>query len=352
MFADEKRETMKKILIILAMGSLLFGCSQAEEEGEKYLLQGVWTARHGEFPTGETWDYPTESGNSFCRIFDGDSMVYKCRLSVTGGSMVVMPLEKCEVTLIDKGRGDVFYLEDGDPYPLTIENDSTITIQMDGVRNTWVRDDRLTQEWGTEMRNLIAGAQQTEVESEARHYVLSAVVRQQESTIHRLVYILLGIVIVLGILAQRVIASQRSKHRLQRQLQQIQEEHDTRPQPVRQAMRKVEEAFFSSEEYAALHKRIANGQHMEEENWNEVEKLLKQVYPGFTNKLRSLYRMSELEYQVCLLIKLHIPPKDIASVLCRDVSTISTVRSRLYQKVFARKGGAKEWDEFILTIES
>ncbi|MBQ9560004.1 MAG: hypothetical protein IJ762_13025 [Bacteroidaceae bacterium] len=53
---------------------------------------------------------------------------------------------------------------------------------------------------------------------------------------------------------------------------------------------------------------------------------------------------------MCLLTKLRIATKDIASTLCRDVSTISTVRSRLYQKVFGRKGGAREWDEFVLSI--
>ena len=60
--------------------------------------------------------------------------------------------------------------------------------------------------------------------------------------------------------------------------------------------------------------------------------------------------MSELEYQTCLLIKLRVAPKDIAAVLMRDVSTISTVRSRLYYKVFGRKGGTREWDEFVYSI--
>ena len=334
------------------MGSLLLGCSKVEKEQKEYLLQGVWTARHGEFPTGETWDYPTESGNSFCRIFDGDSMTYKCRLSVTGGSIVVLPLEKCEVTVINKGRNDILYLEDGDPHPLAIINDSTIVIQSNGVRNTWVRDDKMTREWGAEMRDLIANELDSKGESEVQHYVLSAKVREQKSTIHSLVYIMLGIVVVLMVLAQKVIASQRSKRRLQQQLIQIQEEHEARPQPVRQAMMEVEEAFFASDEYTDLHKRTTNGQHLNEEDWEEVERQLKLVYPGFTSKLRSLYRMSELEYQVCLLIKLRIAPKDIANVLFRDVSTISTVRSRLYQKVFGHKGGAKEWDEFILSIST
>jgi hypothetical protein len=60
--------------------------------------------------------------------------------------------------------------------------------------------------------------------------------------------------------------------------------------------------------------------------------------------------MSELEYQVCQLIKLRVAPSDMAVVLARDASTISTVRSRLYKKVFGRKGGAREWDDFILSI--
>ena len=341
---------MKRILLILSMSSLLLGCSKVENEQEEYILQGVWMARHGEFPTGETWDYSTEEGGIFCRIFDGDSMTYKCRLSVTGGNMVMLPLEKCEVTIINKGGGEILYLEDGDPHPLTIVNDSTITLQMNGVRNTWVRDDKMTQEWGVEMRDFIANATGSGARSDIQYYVLSAKEREQESVIHGLVFVVMGIVVAMLILVQVIISNQRSKRHLQRQLIQIQEEHEARPQPVRQAMREVEEAFFASEEYADLYKRIANGQHMGEENWNEVKKLLKQVYPGFTNKLRSLYRMSELEYQVCLLIKLRIAPKDIANVLFRDVSTISTVRSRLYQKVFGHKGGAKEWDDFILSI--
>ena len=89
---------------------------------------------------------------------------------------------------------------------------------------------------------------------------------------------------------------------------------------------------------------------MKAEEWLSVEQHLKTVYPGFISQLRSLYLMSDLEYHTCLLIKLRIAPKDIAAVLAREMSTISTVRSRLYNKVFGRKGGVKEWDDFILSI--
>ena len=82
----------------------------------------------------------------------------------------------------------------------------------------------------------------------------------------------------------------------------------------------------------------------------QLEQMLKTVYPGFCSQLRGLHTMSSLEFQTCLLIKLRIAPKDIANVLTRDMSTISTVRSRLYKKVFDKKGGAKEWDDFIMSI--
>lgn len=37
-------------------------------------------------------------------------------------------------------------------------------------------------------------------------------------------------------------------------------------------------------------------------------------------------------------------------VLAREANTISSLRKRLYKKVFDREGGAKEWDDFILSI--
>jgi len=146
------------------------------------------------------------------------------------------------------------------------------------------------------------------------------------------------------------IYNRKAKRTLQLQLQQIQEIQEERPQAVRKAIESVETAFFASDEYQALQHHIATGRKLREENWSEIENMLRKVYPGFASQLRGLYAMSELEYQVCLLIKLRISPSDMAAVLARDASTISTVRSRLYKKVFGKKGGTKEWDEFILSI--
>jgi hypothetical protein len=112
----------------------------------------------------------------------------------------------------------------------------------------------------------------------------------------------------------------------------------------------MEDELFDSDDYLTLQQRIATGQRLKDDEWNDIETLLAKVYPSFTSQLRNLYPMSELEYRTCLLVKLRIAPGDIAAVLSRDISTISTVRSRLYKKVFNRNGGAKAWDDFVLSI--
>ena len=83
---------------------------------------------------------------------------------------------------------------------------------------------------------------------------------------------------------------------------------------------------------------------------DELERMVKPVYPDFANRLYKLYNMSRHEYHVCLLLKVNISPVLIANALCREVSSISSTRSRLYGKVFGKKGGAKEWDAFISTL--
>ena len=261
----------------------------------------------------------------------------------------MMPTAVSTVTLFDKGGGELLYMENDDPHPLTV-SDSTITIQHNGILHTLVRAYDIYQEWGTEMRDIIAHDVKIGNANVSSRYVLSAKERQQERTIHWFGIFSALIVIVAMVAAHLAITNRNAKRQLQLQLRQIQEVQENRPQAVRRVVATMENRFFSSDAYATLQKRVASGHLMKEEDWQQVEQLLKTVYPGFTSQLRSLYQMSELEYHTCLLIKMRIAPKDIAAVLARDVSTISTVRSRLFQKVFGRKGGAKEWDDFILSI--
>ena len=339
---------MKQLLVLIAT-CLLMGCSTGDQGDKPYLLQGAWTLRQMDYPIGRTETY-AETEGTLLRLYDGDSVMYQCRLTRTETGLTIRPVEELQVRLIDKGHGEYVYLEDDNPRPLTIKDDSTIIIQCNGILSTWHHADEIADEWGDEIREIIAADMQEGVDGEQQSYMLSAKERQQANVIHIFIFSTVAAAILLLLIARIAVQNRRAKQRLQLQLQQIQEVQQGRPQVVRQAMESVEATYFKSDEYLALQKRISTGQRLKDEDWLDIEGQVRRVYPGFISQLRGLYTMSELEYQVCLLIKLRIAPSYIASVLARDVSTISTVRSRLYKKVFDRKGGAREWDEFVLSI--
>ena len=112
----------------------------------------------------------------------------------------------------------------------------------------------------------------------------------------------------------------------------------------------AETVIFSSEVSRRLQECLNAGKSLSYEDWGELTKLLNSIYTGFTEKLYSLFPMSEQELHVSLLIKMRLQPKDIAMLTAHSKESIATTRSRLYSKVFGRKGSSKEWDDFILTL--
>jgi uncharacterized membrane-anchored protein YhcB (DUF1043 family) len=337
---------MKQIVVIMA-ACLLLGCKSNSDE--PYLLQGAWTLRQVEYPYDRPDTYYKQE-NTLLRLYDGDSVVYQCWLTETESGLIIKPELQCPVTLIDKGRGEYIYLEDSDPRPLTVANDSMIVIQQQGILYTFHRANDIAEDWGEDIKAIITDNVQRGYATGAPSYVLSAKERWQGYVIVGFIFASVVAVILMLLIVRIAIQNRRAKRSLQLQLQQIQEVQQERPQAVRQAIETVETSFFASDDYKVLQRRIATGQRLKDEDWQEIESQMKKVYPGFTSQLRGLFAMSELEYEVCLLIKLRIAPSDMAAVLARDVSTISTVRSRLYKKVFGQKGGAREWDDFVLSI--
>jgi len=102
-----------------------------------------------------------------------------------------------------------------------------------------------------------------------------------------------------------------------------------------------------------IYQRLATmeeSEHPNDEDWQALTDAISQAYPQFTPRLLSLCRMSTHEYHVCLLLKAGFEPVRIASLTLRSKAAVSTVRSRLYEKAFGKKGSAKDWDEVIHTL--
>ena len=77
---------------------------------------------------------------------------------------------------------------------------------------------------------------------------------------------------------------------------------------------------------------------------------LDECYDGFTHKLEAIHKMSEREMQICLLLKAGFSKTEIAKLTYLSAEGVSSVRRRLYAKVFQEKGSPKDWDAFIRSL--
>ena len=112
----------------------------------------------------------------------------------------------------------------------------------------------------------------------------------------------------------------------------------------------AETVIFSSDVYRHIQDNLNAGRPLTHQDWLELAEMVNSVYSGFTEKLYNLYRMTEQEYHVSLLIKVRIQPKDIALLTAHSKESVASTRSRLYQKVFGKKGSSKDWDDFVLSL--
>ena len=114
--------------------------------------------------------------------------------------------------------------------------------------------------------------------------------------------------------------------------------------------RKDMNTIWASPVYMRLKGYLNDGRSMSEADWTELAETVDGVYSGSSEKLYSLFRMSEQDYRVSLLIKIRLQPKDIATLTAHSKESVASTRSRLYQKVFGKKGSTRDWDDFILSI--
>ena len=119
-------------------------------------------------------------------------------------------------------------------------------------------------------------------------------------------------------------------------------EHEKREQ--------ADTAIFASDIYQRLQECLDDGRRPSSADWVKLTALVDSIYTGFTEKLYGLYRMTEHEYHVSLLVKIRMQPKDISLLTAHSKESVATTRSRLYQKVFNEKGSSKDWDDFVLSL--
>lgn len=113
----------------------------------------------------------------------------------------------------------------------------------------------------------------------------------------------------------------------------------------------AEMAFKQSNIYSRFHNAISDTKiKLAKEDWDILQTHIDNCYKDFTTRLRALYPISEIELQICLLLKTNITTTGIAQLTGRSKSAIVSARKKLYEKIHNKPGKPEEWDAFIASF--
>ena len=107
--------------------------------------------------------------------------------------------------------------------------------------------------------------------------------------------------------------------------------------------------LLQTEVFQTIKKKMKEGGTLTQELRDELECVFTRHCSRLCDLLDGL-KANPMERCVCFLLILGFHTREIGRLVCRQDSTIATIRSRLYKKYFGRPGSAKEWDDFILSL--
>lgn len=146
---------------------------------------------------------------------------------------------------------------------------------------------------------------------------------------------------------------ENEKSYLQKRLQEVENDLSSYTQLEKKGVKEAKIpphvlSFRSSEIYHIFHQWNETSAKITAEQWEELRTAIDLTYPRFTDRLLTLYpKLSEVELQICYLIKISLPLKTIAQMLSRSNSAITNARIRLYKKLKGKDGKAEFFDQFI-----
>ena len=87
-------------------------------------------------------------------------------------------------------------------------------------------------------------------------------------------------------------------------------------------------------------------------DWKQLRLLVEHEIPTFHDIMNSgASSLTELEYDICLLTRVHILPNEIAKLKQCVPSYVSNIRKSLLKKVFQIEGNADQFNEEINKIK-
>lgn len=330
--------------LLLSLAFMFVACGVSQEDNqeaeEDFSLTGTWELNELLFLSGQRVDVHTGYEYVWYRFFEDNGTYYVAELNSSDKQKPVKPHEMSEYFFM-MSPYDTVYIEHGRMTSLNIIDNHTIGIDRGDYIEVYVKNDKLPAKQVSEIERTVESGLRPN-QSRKTQYVVPV------SSISDYSYLWIWIIVVVAIAcAASLYIYNKVKVKHQPPTTDKQDE-ETMETPLRKEQH--EQAFVHSDYYLDLRQRLYEGPTLTRNEWEELEKQMKSAYPMFFRQLTEMCQLSEVELRVCMLTKLGVPPSAIAIHTCREYSSISSIRSRLYFKLFGKKGGAKDLDDFILNL--
>ena len=174
---------------------------------------------------------------------------------------------------------------------------------------------------------------------------------KSENERHKLLLVILGLCTCLVLIGFYVYYknSKNAKIEQKRQMEELQhllEKSASQGSTNKDALARMKE----TEIYSLLLNKMKVNQNITQAEWSELDQAINQYFVDFKLKLYRICNLSDLEYQICLLLKLEVSLSDISTLVHREPSALTMSRKRLFTKMFKKEGKAEELDSFIRSI--
>ena len=105
----------------------------------------------------------------------------------------------------------------------------------------------------------------------------------------------------------------------------------------------AERCLNESPSYKALQRKAIKGETLSATEWEGICMMIREYFPGFDDFMETHRpNLKDIEYQTCLLLRLHFKAIDIAGCLSVSKSKISQVCTEIMRKSYQSKGSSKE----------
>lgn len=114
----------------------------------------------------------------------------------------------------------------------------------------------------------------------------------------------------------------------------------------------TDEELFSTPIYKHIHDVLKLPQQcMKKKDWRALQKMIDEKIPHFYSEMNGHKgKMDSLDYNICILVRLHFSNGEIAFLTDNQPSTISMKRKRLLKRVYGIDGAPERFDEEIQRI--